>query len=80
MFRRGAIRLGLSYDYELSAELSLCDYNMEAEAELLADYFLLRFRLGGEIGAYQAALGAFLADPSDRCHLPGARSKGLAGA
>ena len=77
---RGAIRLGLSYDYELSAELSLCDYNMEAQAELLADYFLLRFRQGADIGVYQTALNGFLADPSDPCHLPGARSKGLAGA
>jgi hypothetical protein len=70
---RGAIRLGLSYDYELSAGLSLCNYNMEAQAELLADYFLLRFLQGADTGAYDPALSAFLVDPSDPRHLPGAR-------
>lgn len=70
---RGAIRLGLSYDYELSAELQLCDYNMEAQAELLADYFLLRFLRGGDAGVYDPALGGFLEDPANPCHLPGAR-------
>jgi hypothetical protein len=70
---RGAIRLGLSYDYELSAGLSLCDYNMEAQAELLADYFLLRFLHGADTAVYDPALEPFLTDPSNPCHLPGAR-------
>ena len=70
---RGAIRLGLSYDYELSAGLSLCDYNMEAQAELLSDYFLLRFLQGADTAVYDTALEPFLTDPSNPCHLPGAR-------
>lgn len=70
---RGAIRLGLSYDYELSAGRQLCDYNMEAQAELLADYFLLRFIRAADIDDYLAALGGFLNDPTDPRHLPGAR-------
>jgi len=70
---RGAIRLGLSYDYELSAGLALCDYNMEAQAELLADYFLLRFLRKADTAGYSPAVGAFLAAPSDPGHLPGAR-------
>jgi hypothetical protein len=68
---RGAIRLGLSYDYELSAGMALCDYNMEAQAELLADYFLLRFIRLADTDDYLAALGSFLDDPSDPRHLPG---------
>jgi len=68
---RGAIRLGLSYDYELTAELRLCDYNMEAQAELLADYFFLRFIENTDTAAYSPALDTFLIDPSDPCHLPG---------
>jgi hypothetical protein len=40
---RGAIRLGLSYHYELREGATLADYNMEAQGDLLADYFALKF-------------------------------------
>lgn len=40
---RGAIRLGLDYKYVLSSTQKLADYNMEAQGDLIADYFVLRF-------------------------------------
>ena len=40
---RGAIRLGVSYEYDLAQDKSLADYNMEAQGDLLADYFALKF-------------------------------------
>lgn len=39
---RGAIRIGLDYRYALSADRRLGNYNMEAQGELLADYFSLK--------------------------------------
>ena len=39
---RGAFRIGLSYDYTLREGATLADYNMEAQADLLADYMMLR--------------------------------------
>ena len=40
---RGAIRLGLDYEYSLSSEKRLGNYNMEAQGDLLADYFIMRY-------------------------------------
>ena len=40
--RRGAIRVGLDYNYELSYEKNLSDYNMEAQGEIISDYFKLK--------------------------------------
>ncbi|UUZ53048.1 hypothetical protein LP419_29235 [Massilia sp. H-1] len=39
---RGAVRVGLSYDYELAPDKHLSDFNMEAQGDLLADYFALK--------------------------------------
>jgi hypothetical protein len=83
---RGAIRLGLSYDYELREDALLSDYNMEAQGDLLADYFALKFlrhprvvrqrRHAHQVDLYEQVLAGFLADPANRANLPrgGARS------
>lgn len=39
-----APRPNMSYEYTLDADRMFCDYNMEAQANLVADYFLLAFR------------------------------------
>jgi hypothetical protein len=39
---RDAVRIGLSYDYDLAPGKTLADFNMEAQGELLADYFALK--------------------------------------
>ncbi|MES1945962.1 Rhs element Vgr protein [Salinisphaera sp. C84B14] len=39
---RGALRLGLSYEYSLSENKRLSNYNMEAQGNILADYFALK--------------------------------------
>jgi len=84
---RGAIRLGLSYHYELREGASLADYNMEAQGELLADYFALKFlqlprivrqrRHAHQLGLYEHVLARFLADPKDRENLPKGRARTL---
>jgi hypothetical protein len=67
---RGAIRIGLRYDYEVSPELRLCDFNMEAQAEVLADYFALAFLHKADAGVYADMLQDFLRDPSSPANLP----------
>jgi hypothetical protein len=67
---RGAIRLGLSYDYEVSPELRLRDFNMEAQAEVLADYFALAHLHKRDTGLYDEMLRDFLRDPSSPANLP----------
>ncbi len=80
---RGALRIGLPYAYDLAPHKRLCDFNMEAQGDLLADYFALRFllapqllrqcRAGGSAPAlalYQAVLHDFLRAPQDRANLP----------
>jgi hypothetical protein len=74
---RGLFRLGLSYRYELREGARLADYNMEAQGELLADYFVLK-HLGQPHGAsrhrslalYDSVLQHFLPDPASRANLP----------
>ncbi len=82
---RGAVRLGLQYSYELREGATLADYNMEAQGDLLADYFVLKFlhrpdamrqrQYGGQLALYERVLAGFLADPGDRANL----HRGLAG-
>jgi hypothetical protein len=77
---RGAIRIGLPYQYELRDDATLADYNMEAQGDLLADYFVLKFmqlprtmrqpRYADRLDLYERVLAGFLADPSDRANLP----------
>lgn len=77
---RGAVRLGLPYHYDLSAGNSLADYNMEAQGDLLADYFALRHlqtampirqpRYAHSLALYEQVLADFLARPASRANLP----------
>jgi len=77
---RGALRIGLSYRYELRPDATLADYNMEAQGDLLADYFALKYmrstrvmrqrRYAGQLALYEQVLTRFLADPRDPDNLP----------
>lgn len=77
---RGALRIGLSYNYTLATGKTLSDYNMEAQGDLLADYFALRYRAAGaamgagadadKLALYEQVLAGFLSNPSDRKNLP----------
>ncbi|GGE85211.1 Rhs element Vgr protein [Massilia psychrophila] len=77
---RGAVRIGLDYRYRLRAGATLADFNMEAQGDLLADYFVLKF-LGnpgamrwvdnaGNLSLFEAVLVDFLAAPASRANLP----------
>jgi hypothetical protein len=77
---RGAIRIRLSYHYALREDATLADYNMEAQGDLLADYFALKFlrhprivrqrRHAHDLALYEQVLAGFLSDPADRENLP----------
>lgn len=77
---RGAIRIGLSYRYALVAGRTLADFNMEAQGELLADYFALKYRgapqvmrrrqYAGELALFERVLARFLDHPGDVASLP----------
>jgi hypothetical protein len=76
---RGAVRIGLPYAYTLREGARLCDYNMEAQGDLLADYFVLKFlgkpqamrqpQYRDSLALYQQVLADFLSDPGDRRNL-----------
>lgn len=77
---RGAVRLGLSYNYEMAPGKTLADFNMEAQGDLLADYFVLKHlalpgvmrerRYAGALALYETVLAGFLAAPAQRHNLP----------
>lgn len=77
---RGAVRIGLPYAYELRPGRTLGDYNMEAQGDLLADYFVLKHlrqpramrqpRNADSLPLYEHVLAGFLADPSSVANLP----------
>ena len=77
---RGAFRIGLSYRYDLAPHKRLSDYNMEAQGDLLADYFVLKHlgsaasmrqsRYAGSLALFEQVLAGFLAQPADRKNLP----------
>lgn len=77
---RGAVRIGLSYGYDLAPGKTLADFNMEAQGDLLADYFALKHlgcptamrqrRYARSLPLYEELLAGFLADPSDVANLP----------
>jgi hypothetical protein len=77
---RGAVRLGLSYDYDLAPGKTLADFNMEAQGDLLADYFVLKHlrssavmrqqRYANRLTLYETVLADFLADPASVANLP----------
>lgn len=72
---RGAVRIGLPYHYDLHADATLADYNMEAQGDLLADYFVLKFlgrpeamrqrRYQNDLALYERVLRGFLLDPAN---------------
>lgn len=76
---RGAVRIGLSYDYTLRDDATLADYNMEAQGDLLADYFVLKFlakpqamrqkRYRDSLALYERVLASFLERPAARTNL-----------
>jgi hypothetical protein len=84
---RGAVRLGLPYHYELEPGRTLADFNMEAQGDLLADYFVLKHlrsaaamrqqRYMGSLALYEKVLTGFLADPSNVANLPRGVGLGL---
>jgi hypothetical protein len=77
---RGALRIGLSYRYELTPEKKLAHFNMEAQGDLLADYFALQAlgdpavmaqkQYAGQLALYEQVLAGFLDDRSSRSQLP----------
>lgn len=78
---RGAIRLGLSYVYTLSMNKRLCDYNMEAQGCLLADYWAVKNHGWRAESLYEAkhiydlpmfeiVLEDFILNPSQKANLP----------
>ncbi|MEF3076140.1 hypothetical protein V2P20_13975 [Methylobacter sp. Wu1] len=82
---RGAFRPGLDYSYILDAQMKLCDYNMEAQGDILADYFALKFlnnpgivrnKLSSNppvtysVKEYERTLKDFLINPLNRKNLP----------
>lgn len=72
---RGMFRIGLSYGYTLHEDATLADYNMEAQGDLLADYFVLKHlnqpaamrqrRYREQLALYERVLALFLADPGN---------------
>jgi hypothetical protein len=85
---RGAVRIALPYHYDLHEGAMLADYNMEAQGDLLADYFVLKFlqrpeamrqrRYAGQLALYEQVLSGFLRDPATRANLPRGFAHGLA--
>jgi hypothetical protein len=77
---RGAIRIGLSYAYRLTSVATLADFNMEAQGDVLADYFALKHlhlqsamrqpQYAGHLPLYETVLAGFLARPASHGNLP----------
>ena len=77
---RGAVRIGLSYHYDLAPGKTLADFNMEAQGDLLADYFVLRHlgspasmrqpRYAASLPLYEQVLANFLDSPASASNLP----------
>ena len=84
---RGAVRIGLAYDYTLREGAVLSDYNMEAQGDLLADYFVLAHlrkpaalrqpHYRDSIALYRQVLAPFLAVPGARANLPNGPARWL---
>ena len=77
---RGAIRLGLPYQYTLAVGKSLRDYNMEAQGNVLSDYwalktygkppFISQMNHIGDLPLYEEVLKGFIANPAAASNLP----------
>jgi len=80
---RGTFRIGLSYEYVLSEDKTLADFNMEAQGDLLADYWAIKFqspppvisqyRYVGDLTLFEKVLHGFLDDRSNKANLPGGK-------
>ena len=78
---RGALRIGLGYEYTLALDKQLSDYNMEAQGNLLADYWALKtsktppmmyqFKNLNSIPLFEKVLRLFIQSPADKRNLPG---------
>jgi hypothetical protein len=76
---RGAVRVGLPYHYDLREGATLANYNMEAQGDLLADYYALKYlgkpeamrqkRYRHSLALYESVLAHFLRDPGSRANL-----------
>ena len=77
---RGLVQFGLSYRYTLWPGADLSDFNMEAQADLLADYFaLVHLGAPGLMGpsgracsraSFDSVLARFHANPAERSLRP----------
>lgn len=79
-----AVRPHMSYAYTLGLGRKLHDYNMEAQGNIIADYFTLKvhgdkralyeaqymFSTFDSLPSYQQTLSEFLADPRSANNLP----------
>jgi hypothetical protein len=73
-------QLGYPVRLRGAVRIALADYNMEAQGDLLADYFVLKFlqrpeamrqrRYAEQQALYERVLSGFLADPCSRDNLP----------
>ncbi|QOY63436.1 PAAR domain-containing protein [Lysobacter sp. H21R4] len=76
-------RPNMTYEYTLDRNKRLCDYNMEAQGNIIADYYLLRFRQNTDdlyeskyrhranlLALYEGILRDFLITPDDSNNLP----------
>ena len=78
---RGAIRFGLNYTYFLKRGKKLSDFNMEAQGNLLADYFGLRYlktpkamnqkEYRNSLILYEEVINEFLKNRKSKTNLPG---------
>lgn len=77
---RGAVRIGLSYAYDLAPGKMLSDFNMEAQGDMLADYFILRHLdcpqamhkpdYARSLLLYEQVLAGFLVTPASVANVP----------
>ncbi len=78
-----ALRPKMSYDYTLELGKKFCDFNMEAQGNMVSDYFLIMFKNENQRLANQKYAGSldfaaqlhttmsdFLATPKSKAHLP----------
>jgi len=76
-------RPNMGYAYTLTMEQAFCDYNMEAQGNILADYFLLKARtdaaslyeskyrdVANPVALYEHVLRDFISDPGLKSNLP----------
>lgn len=73
------VALLLAKYLHLHEDATLADYNMEAQGDLLADYFVLKFmrqsgamrqqRYRDSLALFERVLAGFLRDPGDRSNL-----------